>query len=61
MVLNLRDRTLGEVESNSLIAWLGKRLYSRFLPLKTVLPKLGGFGKEFYSRGSISGVKIRGV
>ena len=60
MELNLRDRALGEVESNSSIALLGKCLCSRFLPLKTVLPKLGGFGKEFYSSGSISIDKIKG-
>ena len=57
--LNLRDRVLGEVEKNSFIALTGKGGHSRLLPLKTVCPKPGGFGEEFYSSSSGMGLLIR--
>ena len=48
---NLRDRILGEVEKNSIIALPGKGGHSGLVPWKTVCPNPGGFGEEFYSSG----------
>ena len=55
---NLRDKSFG---------WSGKELYSfarqrgtqQTPALKTVCPKLEGFGEEFYSNGSRVGLLIR--
>ena len=50
--LNLGDRVLGEIEKNSSIALPGKGGHSRLMPSKTVFQPRGGFGEEFYSKGS---------
>ena len=41
---NLGGWVLHEVEKNSFIALPGKGRHSGLLPLKTVIPTLGGFG-----------------
>ena len=43
---------MGEVEKNSFIDLPGKWEHKWFVPQKPVCPKLGGFGEEFYSKGS---------
>ena len=57
--MSLRDRVLGEVEKNSLIALPGKKGHRGLVPLKTVCSNPGGFGEEFYSNGSRVGLLIR--
>ena len=56
---NLRDRVWDEVGKNSFIALPGKGGHSGLVPLKTVCPNPGGFGEEFYSKGSRAGLLIR--
>ena len=46
--LNPGDRALGKVEKNSLISLPGEGGHSRLLPTKTLCPKPGEFGEEFY-------------
>ena len=50
--LNPGDRALGKVEKNSLISLPGEGGHSRLLPTKTLCPKPGEFGEEFYGNGS---------
>ena len=52
---------MGEVEKNSFIALPGKEGHSELelLPSKTVLPRAGEFGEEFYSNGSRAGLLLR--
>ena len=53
--LNLRDRVLDEVETNSFIALPGKGGQSRLMPSKTMCPNLGEFGEEFYGNSWFKG------
>ena len=44
---------------SSFIALSGKGGHKKLMPPKTVCPRLGGFGEEFYSNGSRVGLLIR--
>ena len=52
-------RVLDEVEKNGFIALPGKGGQQQILALKTVCPDPNGFGEEFYSNGSRTGLWIK--
>ena len=58
-ILGDRFSETGEVEKKSFFALPSKGGHSGLIPWKTVCPNLGGFGEEFSSYGSRSGLLIR--